>query len=125
MTTDGNEPTAAASAPAVDRVALSRLIGSAPATFGALLAVCERDFPSTFGRLNDAIVARDASRSSQAAHAMKGMLLNLCAADASHLAREIERRIGAADYDAALSLLEPLREGLARIRQELLAASEA
>lgn len=125
MATDGNAPAQSGTAPAVDRAALSRLIGTSPATYGALLAVCERDFPSTFGRLSDAIAARDANLSSQAAHAMKGMLLNLCAPHASRLARELEQRIITAAYDDAAELLEPLREALERIRHELRVASQA
>ena len=74
---------------AVDPVALTELIGNAPADFAGLVLLCERDFPGAVASLRAALLAQDADMADRSAHSLKGMLRNLCAEAGGELAEQI------------------------------------
>jgi HPt (histidine-containing phosphotransfer) domain-containing protein len=106
-------------AAAIDRDGLSSLIGTAPDDFRPLLALCERDFPKAMSSLRAAVVAGDAAKARAAAHGIKGILLNLCAARGSALTAEVEELVAAGGFAAAAPRVDRLDAELRRVTQEL------
>jgi CheY-like chemotaxis protein len=78
-------------------------------------AIFREDFPKHQARLRDAVAAKDTARTAEAAHALKGMLANLSATEASLAASELEQFAKSgneSELAAALARFEKETEGL-------------
>jgi two-component system, sensor histidine kinase and response regulator len=70
-----------------------------------LLNIFKEDFPRTMASLRSAVAAADCNNAASLSHALKGMLSNLAATNASVAAAELERLAKAQDKSGLSSAL--------------------
>jgi CheY-like chemotaxis protein/HPt (histidine-containing phosphotransfer) domain-containing protein len=112
---DAPKPDTPAVAPPIDLpTAVSNLDGDS-ALLAAIVEVFRQDYPKQLGELREAIGNRDAARTDQAAHTLKGSLGHLAAQKAYDLAFALETMGRRADLNEAPSVLQQLEHELERI----------
>src|SRR5688572_19924862 len=72
-----------------------------------------------------AAAAQDAEGLGRAAHALKGMISNFCAAEAYQHAQEVERLGRGGDLSQAMGAVDRLRQGLDALTEQLVAFEKA
>jgi HPt (histidine-containing phosphotransfer) domain-containing protein len=91
----------------------------------ALTGIFEARADLLIAQIQTAIQAREAERVKDAAHELKGMLLNLAATDAYLAVRELEAAGRSASYDAASACLSRLVQETPRLLSALRARASA
>jgi CheY-like chemotaxis protein len=105
--------------PPYDRNRLQRRIGNDPEVFDDLVELFERDSRSLMKTLGIELERGAGATAARAAHALKGMLLNLCAEDAAAIVKRVEGACSKGDLESAGALLPELRTAIERLRAAL------
>jgi CheY-like chemotaxis protein len=105
--------------PPYDHSRLQRRIGNDPEVLDDVVELFERDSRSLMKTLGVELERGDGAMAKRAAHALKGMLLNLCAEDAAAIVKRVEGACSKGDIDSAGALLPELRTALERLKAAL------
>lgn len=76
--------------------------------------------PQLLTEIESAIAAQDGSRTARAAHTLKGMLRNLCAASCAEVALEVEQLGRQGDFESIDQTLDSLRTECERLKRVLI-----
>jgi HPt (histidine-containing phosphotransfer) domain-containing protein len=105
--------------PAFDRAELiGRVDGDLP-FLQQLVQLFAEGLPAHLQEIERAILGGDGARLSRHAHSLKGALLNLAAAPAAEVARQLEDLGRAEDLSVAPAILARLRAELLRLQEAL------
>ena len=109
----------------VDRARLLQLAGGNRSLVAELEQAFVQDAPPLCDRLSAAMAGAALPQAEAAAHALKGLLLNLCATPAAERARALERLLSQGQLEAAGREAQRLVREVEEIRKQLLAAAES
>ena len=107
-------------AAAFDRAELMERVDEDGELLGQLVQLLRRSLPEHLTELDQALATRDGARLGGVAHSLKGALLNLAAAPAAELARQLEEVGRRGDFDAAAATLVRFRNELGRLERALM-----
>jgi len=109
----------------IDFAAFYGRIGDDPEIILKLVALFERDWAMHLDELQQQVRVARAPQSSAAAHTIKGMLRNICAAQAADLAVNLEKSIVVGDWLQAEQHLGDLQSLVDRVVLELKSAAQS
>ncbi len=103
----------------LDRDALLARVDGDEDLLRAVVAIYDEELPRSLAKLDAALGALDALPIQLAAHTLKGMLLNMSAAEATQIVSALEHEAGEGRLDGVSELRSGLRDALARLDSEL------